>query len=49
MLHPWVESVLRASWTHRCLKSIGALTGGRLNVGDDVRLFEAARLTELPS
>jgi hypothetical protein len=46
VLHPRVESLLRSSFTHRCLQLVGTLTGGRLNFVDDLRLFEAARLTD---
>ena len=48
VLHPWLEGMLRSSWTHRCLRSIGALTGGRFSLASDLLLFEAARRTDIP-
>lgn len=48
VLHPWVERVLRGSWTHRCLRRISALTGGWLNFESDLQIFEAARRTDIP-
>jgi hypothetical protein len=48
VLHPRIERFMRAPLTHRCLEHVGRLTGGRLNFENDLRLFEAARLTDIP-
>jgi hypothetical protein len=49
VLHPRVEPLLRSPLAHRCLDWVGRLTGGRVDFGNDLRLFEAARLTDIPS
>lgn len=48
VLHPRVDRLLRAPLTHRCLEAVGHLTGGRFNLENDLRLFEAARDTDIP-
>lgn len=48
VLHPRIERLLRARLTHRCLELVARLTGGRVNLENDLRLFEAARLTAIP-
>lgn len=47
VLHPRLEWLLASSLTHRFLRTIAWLAGGRLNVESDLQLFETARLTEI--
>lgn len=48
VLHPRLESLLRSSWTRRCLIGARVLTGGRVNFDADLDVIDAARLTDIP-
>lgn len=48
VLHPRLEWLLASSLTHRFLKTVARLAGGRLDLESDLRLFEAARRTDIP-
>jgi len=48
VLHPRVEALVRASWMRRVLRQVGVLAGGWLGVGRDLKVLEAAGLTEIP-
>lgn len=47
VLHPKLEPWLSSRSTQRCLRLISRISRGHLHLEDDLRLLEAARLTEI--